>query len=87
MLVGRRGQVHMRMQLIIRFDHGSIIPWVRRTETGIRAVAGPDTLVFSTSVQLRNDNFRTDAQLRSPGTLQTQLLCLRHESAYASFAF
>src|SRR5688572_488308 len=26
---GRRGRVHMRMELIIRFDYGSIVPWVR----------------------------------------------------------
>jgi hypothetical protein len=40
LIVGRRGQVRMRMQLIIRFDYGSIIPWVRGTHNGIRAIAG-----------------------------------------------
>jgi len=61
-VVGRRGQVRMRMQLIIRFDYGSIIPWVRRIEGGIRAVAGPDTLVLQAGVELRNENFRTEAE-------------------------
>jgi len=41
---GRRGQVPMRMEMIIRFDYGSIVPWVRHVERGIRATAGPDTL-------------------------------------------
>ena len=61
-VVGRRGQVRMRMQLIIRFDYGSIIPWVRRVPRGIRAVAGPDTLTLKTPVDLHNENFRTEAE-------------------------
>ncbi|MGH7826409.1 MAG: glycoside hydrolase family 15 protein, partial [Candidatus Binatia bacterium] len=61
-VAGRRGQVKMRMQLIIRFDYGSIIPWVRRIENGIRAVAGPDTLILNTGVDLHSENFRTEAE-------------------------
>src|SRR4051812_2796431 len=34
---GIRGTVPMQMELIIRFDYGSIIPWVRKIEGGIRA--------------------------------------------------
>ena len=29
---GRRGRVPMHLELIIRFDYGSIVPWVRRAE-------------------------------------------------------
>src|SRR4029079_13934648 len=36
LVVGSRGQVRVQMQLIIRFDYGSIVPWVRRTEAGLR---------------------------------------------------
>jgi GH15 family glucan-1,4-alpha-glucosidase len=61
-VVGRRGQVRMRMELIIRFDYGSIVPWVSRIDNGIRAVAGPDTLVFITGVDFRGKNFRTEAE-------------------------
>jgi GH15 family glucan-1,4-alpha-glucosidase len=61
-VVGRRGQVRMRMQLIIRFDYGSIVPWVRRTDNGIRAVAGPDTLLLHSGVDVRGENFRTEAE-------------------------
>jgi len=62
LVIGRRGHVPMRMQLIIRFDYGSIVPWVRRTDNGIRAVAGPDTLVLQTPVSLRGEDFRTEAE-------------------------
>ena len=61
-VIGKRGQVRMQMQLIIRFDYGSIIPWIRRTESGLRAIAGPDTLVLNSGVDLRNENFRTEAE-------------------------
>ena len=52
----------MRMELTIRFDYGSIVPWVRRVEHGIRAVAGPDSLVLDTSVSLRGKDFTTVAE-------------------------
>ena len=40
----------MRMHLVIRFDYGSIVPWVTRLkEGGIMAVAGPDTLLLRTN--------------------------------------
>jgi GH15 family glucan-1,4-alpha-glucosidase len=55
LVVGRRGQVRICMQLIIRFDYGSIVPWVRATNNGIHAVGGPDTLVLKTNVALRSD--------------------------------
>jgi hypothetical protein len=44
LVVGRRGTVPMRMELVIRFDYGSVVPWVQRSADGIRAIAGPDTL-------------------------------------------
>jgi GH15 family glucan-1,4-alpha-glucosidase len=61
MVVGRHGQVLMHMELAIRFDYGSIIPWVRRTPTGIQAVAGPDMLRLHAGVDLRGENFTTVA--------------------------
>jgi len=62
MVVGKRGQVPMRMELIVRFDYGSIVPWVRRTERGIRATAGPDTLYCRTEVPLKGEDLRTVAE-------------------------
>lgn len=61
-VIGRRGRVRMQMQLIIRFDYGSIVPWVRRTSYGLRAVAGPDTLVLHTPVETHGEDMTTTAQ-------------------------
>jgi GH15 family glucan-1,4-alpha-glucosidase len=61
-VVGRRGRVTMQTQLIIRFDYGSIVPWVRRTPDGLRAIAGPETLVVRTPVPLRGENLTTVGQ-------------------------
>src|SRR5437764_4665175 len=32
---GRQGTVRVRMELIIRFDYGSIVPWVQRVDDGL----------------------------------------------------
>jgi GH15 family glucan-1,4-alpha-glucosidase len=57
---GKRGQVPMHLELIIRFDYGSIVPWVRRSDRGgIRAIAGPNALLLDTAVELRGENLTT----------------------------
>src|SRR6476469_8731540 len=61
-VVGRRGSVPMKMQLIMRFDYGAIVPWVRRTPTGVRAIAGPDLLELCTPLELRGENMTTVAE-------------------------
>jgi GH15 family glucan-1,4-alpha-glucosidase len=58
---GRHGRVAMRLELIIRFDYGSVIPWVRRRDDGLTAIAGPNLLRLQTSVPLRGENFHTVA--------------------------
>ena len=58
---GKRGQVAMHMDLIIRFDYGSAVPWVRRTDQGLRAIAGPDSLRLHTGVKLRGKDLTTVA--------------------------
>ena len=62
LVVGKAGKVPMRMELIIRFDYGSIVPWVERTETGISAIAGPDMVSLRTTVPLRGEDLRTVAE-------------------------
>jgi GH15 family glucan-1,4-alpha-glucosidase len=61
LVVGTRGQVTMNLELVIRFDYGSVVPWVRRTGHGISAIAGPDMLSLRTDVPLRGENFKTVA--------------------------
>lgn len=61
---GVEGTVDMRLELVVRFDYGSIVPWVRRLATGgIEAIAGPDTLQLHTRVALRGEGLRTVADL------------------------
>ena len=60
LVVGRRGQVLMRTELIVRFDYGSLVPWVTRLEDGtLSAVAGPDAVILRTPVPLRGENLKT----------------------------
>jgi GH15 family glucan-1,4-alpha-glucosidase len=59
---GRHGRVKMRMELIVRMDYGSIVPWVRKIEGGLSAVAGPDALVVRTPVEMHGENMTTAAE-------------------------
>ena len=59
---GIRGHVDMFSELVIRFDYGGTIPWVRRIGDGRIAVAGPDALCFRTPVEHRGENMRTIAE-------------------------
>ena len=61
---GREGQVAVRMELTIRFDYGSIVPWVRRTPRGLTATAGPDKLRLDTPVELHGEDLTTVADFR-----------------------
>jgi GH15 family glucan-1,4-alpha-glucosidase len=56
---GIRGKVEMTSELVIRFDYGLTVPWVRRIGNGRIAVAGPDALCFRTPVEHRGENLRT----------------------------
>jgi GH15 family glucan-1,4-alpha-glucosidase len=56
---GVRGHVAMRSELVIRFDYGHIVPWVRRVDDSRYAVAGPDALCFRTPATTRGENMRT----------------------------
>ena len=59
---GVRGRVEMRSELVIRFDYGRIVPWVRRLDGDIRlAIAGPDALCLRTPVEVRGEDMKTVA--------------------------
>jgi GH15 family glucan-1,4-alpha-glucosidase len=55
---GLSGRVHMATELVIRFEYGSLIPWVVSTEHGIRAVAGPDAIEVDAAVPLQGEHMR-----------------------------
>ena len=56
---GLDGEVAMRSELVIRFDYGAIVPWVRRVDHTRVAVAGPDALCFRTPVEIRGEDMST----------------------------
>jgi GH15 family glucan-1,4-alpha-glucosidase len=57
---GLRGTVAMHIELIVRFDYGSIVPWVSRQDDGrLQFIAGPDRLLLDTTVHLYGKDMRT----------------------------
>jgi len=60
-VVGNRGRVRMRMELVIRFGYGAIVPWVRAIEGGIEAIGGPEVLRLVTPVATHGEGLTTVA--------------------------
>jgi GH15 family glucan-1,4-alpha-glucosidase len=58
-VVGKRGTVRMRTDLILRFVYGSVVPWVRHIEGGIEAVAGPEAVRVRTPVEMHGKDMTT----------------------------
>lgn len=80
---GIEGSVAMTMRLIVRFDYGKTVPWVRHLdEGGMIAVAGPNALTLRTMVPLRGEELSTIADFTvSAGERKTFVLSwhLSHE--------
>lgn len=58
---GVRGRVDMAMKMLIRFEYGEVIPWVRHYDGGIVATAGPDALILRSDVETHGENLATVA--------------------------
>jgi GH15 family glucan-1,4-alpha-glucosidase len=73
---GVRGRMAMRTELVVRFDYGSIVPWVRKSRGGgIRAIAGPDSIRLQSDVPLRGEKMTTVAEFDViPGDVISQVL-------------
>jgi len=58
---GRSGRPQVRMDLTLRFDYGSTVPWVDRLpdENGIAAIAGPNLVALRTPVELKGEDLST----------------------------
>jgi GH15 family glucan-1,4-alpha-glucosidase len=60
LVVGKRGTVAMATELIIRFDYGASVPWVKQTDAAdLVAISGPDMLVLRTPVKLQGKDLTT----------------------------
>ena len=60
---GIAGEVRMRVVLTIRFDYGNVVPWVRRLDGRLMAIAGPDALVLATPVETHGEGLHTRAEI------------------------
>src|SRR3954447_192207 len=58
---GVSGEVPMRFELVLRFGYGQAVPWVRRRDYGLRAVAGPDAVDIVTPITLQGEDMKTVA--------------------------
>ena len=56
---GIEGAVQIWSELIIRFDYGRVVPWVRRVDGDRVAVAGPDALYLRTPADTFGREMRT----------------------------
>jgi GH15 family glucan-1,4-alpha-glucosidase len=56
---GIRGEVAMRFDLVIRFDYGRVVPWVRRPDGALIAAAGPDALCLRGDLEVHGEELAT----------------------------
>ncbi|MBA3564630.1 MAG: glycoside hydrolase family 15 protein, partial [Gammaproteobacteria bacterium] len=74
------GCVRMRMDLTIRSGYGRIVPWVRRQDYGLSAVAGPDALQLRTPVELKGEDMSTVAEFSASTDAVTPFTLAYHPS-------
>ncbi len=53
---GVQGSVRMHSELVVRFGYGRIVPWVRRVDGALLAIAGPDALCLRTAAEVHGEN-------------------------------
>jgi GH15 family glucan-1,4-alpha-glucosidase len=57
---GLRGRVTMGLQLVVRFDYGSVVPWASRQPDGrFELIAGPERLTLQTPMRVRGEDLHT----------------------------
>ena len=56
---GIRGEVELEMELVLRFNYGQAVPWVRRRDYGLSAVSGPDAVELHTDAPLKGRDLTT----------------------------
>jgi GH15 family glucan-1,4-alpha-glucosidase len=60
---GVSGSVELDVELVLRFGYGRVLPWVRRLDGRLHAIAGPDAVVLATPVRLRGRAMTSVAEL------------------------
>jgi GH15 family glucan-1,4-alpha-glucosidase len=60
-VIGKRGEVPVRMELVLRPGYGNNVPWVQRMTDGLQAISGPDRFRLTTTAAalLQGKDLRT----------------------------
>jgi GH15 family glucan-1,4-alpha-glucosidase len=77
---GVRGEVPMAMELVVRFDYGSIVPWVRTIDGTLHIIGGPDALSLFTPVRTYGENLTTRAEFTVRANERVPFLLMWHPS-------
>jgi GH15 family glucan-1,4-alpha-glucosidase len=59
---GVSGAVPMKFELIVRFDYGSVVPWVRSSGNSILMIAGPNGLRLNAPFKIEGQEMRHEAE-------------------------
>ena len=81
---GVRGEVDVAMELVIRFDYGSVVPWVRQLDGHLSAIAGPDALSLWCRVPTYGKGLTTCAEFTVLPGERVPFLLLWHPSHVTS---
>ena len=82
---GLSGRTTLRMELIVRFDYGSIVPWVRRSGDALLITAGPDTLELTASTAVTGENMKTVAEF-AVGAGDRESFVLNYRPSHSTLA-
>jgi GH15 family glucan-1,4-alpha-glucosidase len=77
---GVSGEVAMRMELIIRFDYGSVVPWVQKSDSVLWAIGGPDALSLYTPIKTHGADLTTQAEFVVKAGERVPFLLIWHPS-------
>jgi GH15 family glucan-1,4-alpha-glucosidase len=82
LVYGVRGQLSLKTELALRFDYGSLMPWVTRLDDGAWcAISGPDMAVLRASLPLSGDHLSIGGHFTiSPG--QKHAFILSHGASH-----
>ncbi len=77
---GVRGAVPMKMELIIRFDYGHVVPWVRQIGGRLHAIAGADALALDAGVRTFGRDLTTQARFTAQAGEEVPFSLVWHPS-------
>lgn len=81
---GRSGTVPMSMELVVRFDYGSVTPWVRSTGDGLTMIGGSEALRLHSPIPLEGRDLRTFARFDVAAGEQRSFSLAWHSSVDAA---